>query len=58
MNRDTALQTLEAMRDAGSHFWLGSTSEGRKRLDRAMTLEEILDLAIEAAERRQLPDPA
>lgn len=55
MKRDTALQTLEAMRDAVGHFWLGSTSEGRSRIDRALTLAEILELAIEGAKSAQPP---
>lgn len=47
--------TLKAMLDGAKagEFWIGSTSAGRSRIDRALTLEEILEAALRSLLNRQ-----
>jgi hypothetical protein len=48
MSTDSQEQILRDMLDAAKrgHFWIGSTSEGRRSVDRIPELEKILKLAI------------
>lgn len=54
--RDKITETLESMLDGANkgYFWIGSTSTGRHMIDRAVTLPELITLALEAEKARPI----
>lgn len=51
---DTEFQTLENLRDAAAegHFWIASTSIGRAKVDYAVPLLRLIELAMESLQEK------